>query len=199
MRPGTTIAILLFAVLGSLTTVALADVYVVDQQLPLMGQEEVDPVSDTIIWDILIPFSGFIGLIVLGLVCGKINENNHLKRLKQRESQSRDVLVTEIKSYPFHSSHPQAPPPAVYIGEVVIAADYLKTFLASLRNIFGGEVKSFTILLERARREAVLRIVEQARTAGYNAVCNVRFETTAIGLAGSVAVVAAGTAYYRNP
>ena len=43
-----------------------------------------------------------------------------------------------------------------------LVCDYLKNFLSRIRNIFGGEMKSYRTLMVRARREALLRIVEQA-------------------------------------
>ena len=86
-------------------------------------------------------------------------------------------------------------------GEAVIATDYLKTFLARIRNILGGEVKSYRSLMLRARREAILRMLEQARQQGYDAVCNVRLNTADIGgmatrrRAAMVEIFATGTAY----
>ena len=67
------------------------------------------------------------------------------------------------------------------IAESVIGSDYLKSFLAKLRNIFGGEVRSFEIMVQRSRREALQRLVAQAREIGCNAVINVRMETADIG------------------
>ena len=52
-------------------------------------------------------------------------------------------------------------------GSAVISVDYFKRILFSLRNIFGGNVKSYESLLERARREALLRMKELARERGY--------------------------------
>jgi uncharacterized protein YbjQ (UPF0145 family) len=87
------------------------------------------------------------------------------------------------------------------VKEVVIASDYLKSFLAKLRNIFGGEVRSFETLLERARREALLRIIEEAQSNGYNAICNLRMDTAEIGGnldkkgAAMATILASATAY----
>ena len=92
----------------------------------------------------------------------------------------------------------------IVYGETVIASDYLKTFFASLRGIFGGEVRSFQKMQERARRESVLRLIEAARNEGYNAVCNVRLETADVGGGAMTrkkkgfpmsAILASGTAY----
>jgi uncharacterized protein YbjQ (UPF0145 family) len=59
---------------------------------------------------------------------------------------------------------------------VVIAADYFKSLLAGWRNLIGGEVKTHQTMLSRARREARLRMVEEARGQGSNPIVNVRFE-----------------------
>ena len=63
-------------------------------------------------------------------------------------------------------------------GSVVVSVDYFKRFLAGLRQLIGGRVKSYESILDRARREAVLRLKADAIARGYNAVVNVRLETT---------------------
>jgi uncharacterized protein YbjQ (UPF0145 family) len=60
----------------------------------------------------------------------------------------------------------------------VVSVDYFKRFLAGLRMFFGGRVKSYESLLDRGRREALLRCKEAARAQGYQAVINVRLETS---------------------
>jgi uncharacterized protein YbjQ (UPF0145 family) len=143
-----------------------------------------------------------IALLALGLFAGGYAERRHIRSLQQREAATRDMLVTQIKSFPGHV--PGTNSPQVILAEVVIASDYLKTFLAGIRSFFGGEVGSYQTLLDRARREATQRILEQARRQGYNAVCNLRLETADIG-GNSVtqgknrmvmaAILASGTAY----
>lgn len=143
-----------------------------------------------------------IALLALGLFAGGYAERRHLRSLQQREAATRDMLVTQIKSFPGHV--PGANSPQAIFAEVVIASDYLKTFLAGIRGFFGGEVRSYQTLLDRARREVTQRILEQARRQGYNAVCNLRLETADIG-GNSVtqgknrmvmaAILASGTAY----
>ena len=146
----------------------------------------------------------FAFLLSLGLFVGAVIERNHFHNLADREQQLQDMLVTQLKSFPEHTIG--EPHPTMLVSEVVISSDYLKSFLGALRNIFGGEVRSFQTLLERARREAVLRIQEQARQLGYNAVCNLRLETADIAGRGSnqknkivlVAILASGTAYHAK-
>ena len=147
----------------------------------------------------LIQLLPFAILILLGLVVGKTTETRHLRRLDQREQALVDMLVTDIRSFP--GGVDVAKPPTMVFGQAVIATDYLKSFLAKLRKILGGELKSYRSLMTRARREATLRMMEEAHAQGYNAVCNLRLDSADIGgMAGrrGVAMVeafATGTAY----
>ena len=65
-------------------------------------------------------------------------------------------------------------------GNVVVSLDYFKRFAASLRVIIGGRVRAFEPLLDRGRREALLRMKQQASEQGFDAVINVRLETSRI-------------------
>jgi len=144
-----------------------------------------------------------IFLLLLAWFTGRYAERRHYRSLKQREQDMSGMLVTDIKTFP-GGADPSRGGELVQ-GQAVIATDYLKTFLASLRNIFGGEVKSYESLLQRARREAILRMMAQARGLGHNAVCNIRLTMSDIGgMAGAkgaamVEVLAWGTAYSIAP
>ncbi len=63
-------------------------------------------------------------------------------------------------------------------GSIVISLDYFKRVIAGLRGLIGGRIKTYEPLLERARREALLRMTESARKQGFDAVFNVRLETS---------------------
>ena len=63
-------------------------------------------------------------------------------------------------------------------GSIVISLDYFKRVIAGLRGLIGGRIKTYEPLLERARREALLRMTESAREQGYDAIFNVRLETS---------------------
>jgi uncharacterized protein YbjQ (UPF0145 family) len=65
--------------------------------------------------------------------------------------------------------------------------------MAGLKNIFGGELKGYTELLQESREEAISRMVEQAQAVGANAVLNVRFSTSTIAQ-GAAELFAYGTA-----
>lgn len=78
-------------------------------------------------------------------------------------------------------------------GSTVRAKHVGRDILAGLKNIVGGELKGYTMLLNESRTEALDRMVEQARAAGANAVVNIRFSTSNIA-AGAAEVMAYGTA-----
>ncbi len=78
-------------------------------------------------------------------------------------------------------------------GSSVRAKHVGRDIMASFKNIFGGELKGYTELLQESREEAVNRMVEQANAVGANAVLNVRFSTSSIA-AGAAEIFAYGTA-----
>lgn len=78
-------------------------------------------------------------------------------------------------------------------GSTVRAKHAGKDIMASFKNLFGGELSSYTELLQESREEAVARMSEQARAIGANAVVNVRFSTSSIA-AGASEILAYGTA-----
>ena len=71
---------------------------------------------------------------------------------------------------------------------------------ASLKNLFGGNVSAYESCLDRGRREAILRMREQALKCGANIVINVKLETINLEPIGGkhhhpkVCVLAYGTA-----
>ena len=60
----------------------------------------------------------------------------------------------------------------------MVSVDYFKRFAAGLRNLFGGRVRSYETIIDRGRREAILRMKEQAEELGCNAVVRVRIENS---------------------
>jgi len=81
----------------------------------------------------------------------------------------------------------------VVTGSTVRAKHIGRDFMASLKNLVGGELKGYTELLNEARQEALERMSEQARSIGANAVVNVRFSTSSVAQ-GAAELFAYGTA-----
>jgi uncharacterized protein YbjQ (UPF0145 family) len=118
------------------------------------------------------------GFILLGYLVGRAREARHLADLDRREADAAGVTVVDVKQIPPGFS---AGGGRLVMGEVVIASDYFKTFMAMLRNLIGGEVKTYQTLLSRARREAKMRMIEEAQALGSDLVVNVRFEWSDVG------------------
>lgn len=78
-------------------------------------------------------------------------------------------------------------------GSTVRTKHVGRDLMASLKNIFGGELRGYTELLQEAREEAVNRMIKQAESVGANAVLNVRFSTSSVAQ-GAAELFAYGTA-----
>ena len=78
-------------------------------------------------------------------------------------------------------------------GSSVRAKHVGRDLMATLKNVFGGELTAYTELLQDSREEATARLVEQATSIGANAVLNVRFSTSSIA-AGAAEIFVYGTA-----
>jgi uncharacterized protein YbjQ (UPF0145 family) len=78
-------------------------------------------------------------------------------------------------------------------GSTVRAKHAGRDFMASLKNLVGGELKGYTELLQESREEAMKRMSEQARQLGANAVVNIRFATSSVAQ-GAAELFAYGTA-----
>ncbi|MCH2101780.1 MAG: YbjQ family protein [Planctomycetes bacterium] len=139
---------------------------------------------------ILIP----LGLLILGWTVGAFQERKHYKRLDQREAENYHVPATTERQ--LWDQNKQIAETRMVRGQVVISVDYFKRFLAALLMLFGGEVHSYSSLLDRGRREALLRMRDQFPNA--DAFLNLRFETSTISSGsgksiGTVEVLAYGT------
>jgi len=144
--------------------------------------------------DILI----FLFLLVLGYLAGTIAEKSHYKSILAREQALLNLPVVTTEEGFFDDNIKDS---KLVYGNVVVSIDYFKRLLAILRNLFGGPVKSYESLVDRARREAILRLKEEAMQMNADIVVNLRLETMAIGnnanrkrQIGSVEVLAYGTA-----
>lgn len=78
-------------------------------------------------------------------------------------------------------------------GSTVQAKHIGTDFMAGIKNIFGGELKGYTELLETSRQEALNRMILEATALGANAVVNVRFSTSSIA-AGAAEILVYGSA-----
>jgi uncharacterized protein YbjQ (UPF0145 family) len=138
--------------------------------------------------------------IVVGYVCGRIGEKRHYRSIQAREKAWLHLPTTAGR---FPVTAGQVARSELVSAGTVVSADFFKRVAASLRTVIGGPVKSHESLLDRAKREAVLRLKE--RCAGAHEIVNLRLETTPLFKADSSGVVAVeifayGTAlYFADP
>lgn len=116
----------------------------------------------------------FILLLVTYFI-GSYIERRHLRDVLAREEKHRSFPVVTFETVPEGWNVTDV---GLVQGSVVISVDYFKRFLAALRALIGGRIKSYEPLLDRARREATLRMIEDARSRGYDGVLNARLETS---------------------
>lgn len=141
-----------------------------------------------------------IALLVICYFTGRTREKRHYKSIREREVKlykqphinfSKNVNISQpVKNAQLVSA------------SVVIGCDYFKVFLASLRNIFGGNVSAYESVLDRGRREAILRIRESAYRMRADLVMNIKIETVMLSeqTMSQVCITAYGTAveYDKN-
>ena len=148
--------------------------------------------------DTIIYFISAIFMLAGAYFLGTMIENAHYRTIEQREKEALNLPAVTSKEIESQGVIASA---ELVMGSVVISLDYFKRFLAGMRNIVGGRVKSYETLLDRGRREAILRMKESARMMGADIILNMRFQTSAIGSVtynknsiGCFEVIAYGTA-----
>jgi uncharacterized protein YbjQ (UPF0145 family) len=143
----------------------------------------------------------FCILMGVGYAAGTIAEKRHYRSIRAREQAL--LRLPAVTTRTSHYSEAQIEAAELVLGSAVISVDFFKQFVASLRKIFGGTVHSYETLLDRARREAILRMKEVAGDAVV--IVNLRLEAAPIGKkarkgnVSCVEAVAYGTALWLRP
>lgn len=126
--------------------------------------------------------------LLIGYWFGGQNEKKHFEQLKSREA-----TLMQMSTRTDAGEKLSVEETFLVTGSVVIASDYFKNFVGNLRNFFGGRMSTHETLLDRARREAVIRMKEKASAAGAKSIVDVHIETSFLDQMG-VEVSAYGTA-----
>lgn len=114
-------------------------------------------------------------LLLTAYFIGALIEKRHFSKIRKREQEYAAYPVVSFNTMPDDWTAGES---TLVTGSIVISLDYFKRVIAGLRGLVGGRVKTYEPLLDRARREALLRMTEAAREQGYDAVFNVRLETS---------------------
>ncbi len=78
-------------------------------------------------------------------------------------------------------------------GNVVMSEHFGKDFMAGMKTLVGGEIKSYTDMLNESRQIAMKRMVDEAQALGADAVINIRYASASI-MQSAAEVIAYGTA-----
>ncbi len=138
----------------------------------------------------------FATLLIVAFFWGGHVERRHYASIKEREGKLPRIPVINFDRNNF--PHDVASVKMV-TGNTVIAADYFKTILSQLVSVFGGNIAVLESVLDRGRREALVRMKQQALDADF--IANLRLETTTLSAEGGrempkVEVYAYATAVY---
>jgi len=118
----------------------------------------------------------FLVLLATGYTVGRIAERRHYRSILAREKEMANVMVFTNRFPPLTQQASQA----LVTGSVVISEDYFKRVVSGLQSLLGGRLRAYESLLDRARREAVLRMKQEARDKGARMIINVKFQTFSI-------------------
>lgn len=116
-------------------------------------------------------------LLLVCFITGRSIEKWHFASIRKREQELQHILTYATRYPPDIVSRQDG---ELVFGCAVISSDYFKQFVAGLRNLVGGRFHGYETLIDRARREAILRMKENARAAGYQLIVNVKLESTSI-------------------
>ena len=112
---------------------------------------------------------------MIASITGSIAEKKHYKSIKEREIKllklpavnvSKNILLADKRVKHAY----------VVTGCAVIGSDGFKDFISSFRKLFGGKMVSYESLIDRVRREAILRMKESAIDA--DIIINTKLETS---------------------
>ena len=78
-------------------------------------------------------------------------------------------------------------------GTIVQSKNFGRDFMAAMKTLGGGEIVSYTEMLNEARQIATKRMVDEAEKLGADAIVGVRYGSSAV-MQGAAEVVAYGTA-----
>lgn len=128
-------------------------------------------------------------LFFIGWGFGRFIEQKHLKELAEKEQR---LLHIRIDTNKFQTSEAQG---QLISSNVVISHDYFKYIIAQIQNFLGGNLTTYESVVERARREAIVRLKQEAEKVGAKHIMGLRLSTTELGMQGGmVEVFAYGTA-----
>ena len=128
-------------------------------------------------------------LFCIVLAFGRHIERKHLNELEQRE---RELAYIRVDTNRFASSESTG---QLVSSNVVLSHDYFKYIISMIQSLLGGRLTTYETVVDRARREAMIRLKLEAQKMGATQIMGLRLSTTEMGMEGGmVEVFACGTA-----
>ncbi|MCI5073153.1 YbjQ family protein [bacterium] len=140
--------------------------------------------------------------LILGFFIGNAIEKKHYASIRLREQRLSNIHMFTTKTLSVVDES-QEYACVLVEGHVVIAIDAFKKLSSALSSFFGGRVKAYESIIDRARREATLRMKEKADTLNADKIMNVRIITSTVGQqqgekgTGAAEAIAYGTALVK--
>ena len=138
-----------------------------------------------------IVFLIFLVVLAVTLVTGLVGARRHDRQIRRLEDETLTRPAVTFRSLPDERIVERID---LAQGSVVMGVDYSRRFFASLKHLFGGELGYHSSMLDRARREALLRMKKSVPDA--DLYLNTRLETAALaGVSGNATGVVEIVAY----
>ena len=169
-----------------------------EQKLSMAPERARDLFGGDTLWDVMISNSQQVfGIGLFGWLLASWFERRHLASISAREKPLQGIRVNTSKN--IANCEPEGC--TLLIGSVVVAHDYFRTLIIVLRRLIGGNIKPYERLVQRGRREALVRLKEEADLRGIDQVINIRFGTSTVSgrFLHAIEMVAYGTGIRTRP
>lgn len=115
-------------------------------------------------------------LIILWFFIWSYIEKKHFKSIQLRENELNSIYVLSKRDLKKFSSEWSE----LFVWSVVVSTDFFKKFVAWIIWFFWWNLFVYESLLDRARREAILRLKQNIKDNWFNSIVNLRIETSSI-------------------
>lgn len=117
---------------------------------------------------------------------------NHRLRINRENKRLHDIRLHNVK----YKAAPGSEPVDAQLlnASLVLSIDVFQRFIATFTSITGGEHNNYTDLLERGRRDALLRLKAQAKAIGAQDIYNIKIQSAGIAMGNGIEILAYGTA-----
>lgn len=125
---------------------------------------------------------------------GQLTDNYQpSQRLTVKKTERNKIVI--FSTTPTLEGHPIREYRGVVTGETIIGTNFLKDFMAGLRDFFGGRSGSYERVLREAKDTAMGEMAERAEKLGANAIVGIDLDYETVGERGSMLMVTcSGTA-----